>query len=214
MRTSDKGIIALIGHEGIVPGPYKDSVGVVTYGVGHTAAAGHPDPRLMPKGMPIDLDAELVRVFRTFRKDLEKYEAEVDAAIHVPISQSKFDAAVSFHFNTGAIARASWVRKLNAGDVSGAAKGIMDWRKPPEIISRRKAEQTLFRNGAYHNGPITVWGVTPSLKVIWEPQRVLTPSEALGLLRGPVIPDAAQEPPAATSGGLMAILKAIFGGRK
>ena len=40
MRTSDLGIIALLGHEGIVPGPYYDSVGVLTYGVGHTASAG------------------------------------------------------------------------------------------------------------------------------------------------------------------------------
>ena len=44
MKTSDAGIIALISHEGIVPGPYKDSKGILTYGVGHTKAAGAPDP--------------------------------------------------------------------------------------------------------------------------------------------------------------------------
>ena len=117
MRTSDKGIAALLSHEGVVPGPYIDSVGVHTYGVGHTAAAGSPDPKRMAPGMPKDLDAALVNVFEVFRKDLAKYERAVELAIKVPVTQTQFDAAVSFHFNTGAIAKASWVKKLNAGDV-------------------------------------------------------------------------------------------------
>lgn len=37
MRTSNRGIVALIAHEGIVPGPYRDSKGIWTWGVGHTA---------------------------------------------------------------------------------------------------------------------------------------------------------------------------------
>lgn len=119
MKTSDRGIIALMGHEGIVPGPYLDSVGVLTYGVGHTAAAGTPDPANLASGMPENLDAELQVVFRVFRRDLAKYEAEVSRAIKVPVSQHEFDAAVSFHFNTGAIGRASWVKSLNAGSVTG-----------------------------------------------------------------------------------------------
>ena len=32
MQTSERGIVALISHEGIVPGPYRDSVGVWTFG--------------------------------------------------------------------------------------------------------------------------------------------------------------------------------------
>ncbi|WP_428141663.1 glycoside hydrolase family protein, partial [Bradyrhizobium sp.] len=36
--------MALISHEGIVLSRYKDSVGVWTIGVGHTKAAGNPDP--------------------------------------------------------------------------------------------------------------------------------------------------------------------------
>ena len=30
MKTSDKGIAFLVAHEGVVPGPYLDSVGVWT----------------------------------------------------------------------------------------------------------------------------------------------------------------------------------------
>ena len=66
MKTSDKGIAALMQHEGIVPGPYFDSKGVQTYGIGHTKAAGAPDPANMPAGMPEDLDTELGRVFDVF----------------------------------------------------------------------------------------------------------------------------------------------------
>ena len=59
LRASPQGVVALAGHEGIVPAPYLDSVKVWTYGVGHTAAAGAPFPEGMPKGMPKDVDAAL-----------------------------------------------------------------------------------------------------------------------------------------------------------
>ena len=112
MQISNKGLIALASHEGIVPGPYKDSVGVLTYGIGHTKSAGDPDPAKLPKGMPNNLDEELVRILDIFKRDVEKYAATVDKAITVPISQEEFDAAVSFHYNTGAITSATWVRHL------------------------------------------------------------------------------------------------------
>lgn len=196
MRTSDRGIVALLSHEGVVPGPYYDSVGVLTYGVGHTKAAGNPNPAKMVAGMPDDLDAELVRVFEVFRKDLTKYEADVRRAITVDITQAQFDAAVSFHYNTGAIHKASWVKKLNAGDVIGAGAAIMNWKKPPEIIPRRQDEQRLFRSGVYPPSHITVWKVGKDRRVIWQKARTLSPSEALGLMRGPITHDDPQTAPA------------------
>ena len=184
MKTSDAGLFALALHEGIVPAPYFDSVGVKTYGIGHTAAAGAPDPASLPMGMPADLDAALREVFATFRRDLPKYEAGVNRAVKVPITQAQFDALVSFHYNTGAIGRASLVKRLNAGDVAGAAAGFMAWRKPPEIIERRKAEQAMFANGTYPTGQVTVWQVSKAGKVIWNPARRLTKDQVLALLRG------------------------------
>jgi lysozyme len=100
MRTSDRGLLALIRHEGIVPGPYLDVKGIWTFGIGHTAAAGPPDPALMPRGMPADLDAGIREAFRVFRVDLARYEAEVLGAVKVPLTQHEFDALVSFHYNT------------------------------------------------------------------------------------------------------------------
>lgn len=184
MKTSDAGIYAIALHEGVVPAPYFDSVGVKTYGIGHTAAAGAPDPAKMPMGMPANLDAALVEVFDTFRRDLPKYEAGVNRAVKVPITQAQFDALVSFHYNTGAIGRASLVKRLNAGDAAGAAAGFMAWKKPPEIIERRKAEQALFAKGVYPKGLVTVWQVSGAGRVIWKPARRLDMQQVLDLLRG------------------------------
>ncbi len=182
MRTSDKGICALIQHEGIVPGPYKDSVGVWTYGIGHTAAAGAPDPSNMDRGTPATLDDELMFIFDIFRDDLKKYEADVSKAFKSSLAQHQFDAAVSFHYNTGSISTATWVKTFNGGNPDKAADQIMNWSKPDEIIPRRKAEQTLFRDGIYSDGIITVWGVSDKGKVKWTPMRTLSNQEALGLM--------------------------------
>ena len=186
MKTSDAGLFALALHEGIVPAPYRDSVGVWTYGIGHTLGAGYPDPAKMQRGMPTNLDAALRDVFDLFRRDVAKYEAAVNRAVKVPVTQAQFDALVSFHYNTGAIGRASLVKRLNAGDVAGAAAGFMAWKKPAEIIARRKAEQAMFANGTYPTGQVTVWQVSKAGKVIWKPARRLTKDQVLALLDGPV----------------------------
>ena len=202
MKTSDAGIFALALHEGIVPAPYKDSVGVWTYGIGHTAGAGDPDPAKMARGMPQNLDAALQDVFDLFRSDVAKYEAAVARAVKAPVTQAQFDALVSFHYNTGAIGRASFVKKLNAGDMAGAVAGIMAWNKPKEIIARRKAERDLFAHGIYPNGKATVWQVDGNGRVIWKPIRSLTMAQVLAMLRqapaGPhaVAPPAPPKPPA------------------
>ena len=195
MKTSDAGLFALALHEGIVPAPYRDSVGVWTYGIGHTLGAGYPDPEKMLRGMPTNLDAALRDVFDLFRRDVAKYEAGVNRAVKVPVTQAQFDALVSFHYNTGAIGRASLVKRLNAGDVGGAATGMMAWSKPAEIIPRRKAEQALFAHGTYPTGQATVWQVNSAGKVIWKPARRLSKDQVLALLDGPVAGPHVREAP-------------------
>lgn len=195
MKTSDAGLFALALHEGIVPAPYRDSVGVWTYGIGHTLGAGYPDPAKMQRGMPTNLDAALRDVFDLFRRDVAKYEAAVNRAVKVPITQAQFDALVSFHYNTGAIGRASFVKRLNAGDEVGAAAGMMAWSKPASIIDRRKAEQKLFAKGIYPTGTVPVWKVDGNGRVIWKPARRLTKDQVLALLDGPVAAPHVRETP-------------------
>jgi lysozyme len=159
MRVSDKGIVEIAEHEGVVPAPYKDSVSVWTYGVGHTAAAGGVDPASMDKAMPtgVALDAAVDRALALFKVDLGKYEKRVNDAIKVPLLQHEFDALVSFDFNTGGIYRAKLTAAINAGDKSGA--GFMGWLSPPEIRKRRTAEMNLFKTGDYDaNGTmVPIW---------------------------------------------------------
>jgi lysozyme len=219
MKTSDKGIVALMIHEGIVPGPYLDSVGVWTYGIGHTAAAGAPDPAKMKRGTPADIDATLTEVFAVFRRDLAKYEAAV-AKVLPNVKQHEFDAAVSFHYNTGAIGRATWVRTLSLGDVALASRQIMDWRKPPEIIKRREAERDLLLLGKYPTGAVTVWQVSDAGKVIWKPAMTLPAEYALAMLRGDKAtekpaPDPTKKPASpAWLAEIIAAIAAFFGGKK
>ena len=148
MKTSTRGLLALIKHEGVVLSAYRDSTGVWTIGVGHTAAAGAPNPK---PGLQITLE----RAVGLFRQGIRKYEAGVNQAVKVPLKQHEFDALVSFHFNTGAIARAAITRHLNAGDRQKAAAAFMNWTmaggKRGVLADRRSAERTMFARGDYGN---------------------------------------------------------------
>lgn len=164
MKLSNRGLLEIAEHEGIVPAPYYDSTGVLTYGIGHTSAAGGPDPSDLPRGMPEDIEAEIDHAIEVFRDDVQKYERRVNRALpDVQLSQHQFDALVSWDFNTGG---ATWqrnglhsqlIRELRAGDYSG--DGFMGWIRPPEIRKRREAELNLFRTGDYDaNGDrIPIW---------------------------------------------------------
>ena len=184
MQMTDRGLLALARHEGIVPGPYRDSTGTWTFGIGHTAAAGPPDPAATPRGMPADLDAGIREAFRVFREDIGRYEADVRRAVTVPLKTHEFDALVSLHYNTGGIARASLTWQLNAGNRVAATEAFLNWRKPASIIPRREAERDLFRDGLYPGGTIPVWSVDRAGRVDFSrPVRRLTETQALALLR-------------------------------
>ena len=88
MHMTDWGLLALVRHEGLVPGPYLDVKNIWTFGIGHTASAGPPDPAQMPRGMPADLDAGVREAFRLFRADIVAYEAEVLRAVKVRWSRT------------------------------------------------------------------------------------------------------------------------------
>ncbi|QDL91489.1 lysozyme [Paroceanicella profunda] len=196
MRTSLHGVAALAAHEGIVPAPYRDSAGVWTFGIGHTASAGGPDPATLPRGMPADLDAALRRAVETFRADLALCEARVLAAVPVPLAPHEFDALVSFDFNTGGIDRAHLVTRLNAGDRQGAARAFDTWHKPPEIIPRRDAERELFRTGRYPEAPVPVWRADTSGRLRGVLRAMPVPELLALVAPGPAEPEPEPEPPA------------------
>jgi lysozyme len=212
MKTTDRGLLALIRHEGVVPAPYLDARGVWTFGIGHTAAVGLPDPGAVPRGMPDDLNGAMREAFRLFRADLATCEAEVARAVTVELAPHEFDALVSFHYNTGGIARAALTRHLNAGDRSAAAAAFLNWLRPTSLRARREAERDLFATGGYPAGPVAVWAVDAKGRVDFrEPLRRLTESEALALLRPP--PTGAPPAPATPQpSGFIAALLAFLNG--
>lgn len=217
METSAQGLWALAGHEGIVLSRYFDSKKVPTIGVGHTAAAGYPNPATYTGELTL---SEALSLFKT---DIKRYEREVNAAVKVPLKQHEFDALVSFHYNTGAIGKASFVKKLNAGDKAGALKGIMDWRKPAEIIPRRTAERDLFKTGKYPAPFAMLYPATAAGVVQWSKGKRVDLREALPATPKPAHPKAsepktsstpatASEPRGGFWAALLSILKRIFGG--
>ena len=139
MTLSPRGLLEIVEHEGIVPAPYRDSAGVWTWGIGHTAAAGGPDPAKINRAMPQDVDAAVMAAIDQFAVDVRGYVARVNDAIREPLAQQQFDALVSFDFNTGGIHRAKLTAAINAGEPD-AARHFMGWLRPPEIRKRRTAE--------------------------------------------------------------------------
>ena len=143
----------------------------------------------MPRGMPADRDGGIREAFRVFHADLARFEAAVPRAVTVPLAPHEFDALVSFHCNTGGIARAALTRHLNAGDREAAARAFLNWRRPASIIPRREAERDLFRHGRYPTGTIPVWAVDRNGRVdVSRPIRRLSETEALALLRPDITP--------------------------
>lgn len=144
LRMSADGRARLMQREGVRTRAYRDSKGIWTIGVGHTANAGPPIPK---PGMAITRE----EVDELLSRDLVRYENIVNRNVRVPLTQGQFDALVSICFNveTALSPKSTIVKRLNKGDYRGAAKAIMLYNKPPEIIDRRESEQQQFIRATY-----------------------------------------------------------------
>jgi lysozyme len=152
MKTSAAGVSFIAAHEGVVTRAYRDAAGIWTIGVGHTAAAGPPIPA---RGMTVTRDEAMA----ILAADLPGYERDVEAALG-PVAQTAFDGAVSFDFNTGAIARASWVTHYRAGRRDAARSALLRWttaggRRLAGLVRRREDEARLIFEGTYAAGEVT-----------------------------------------------------------
>ncbi|MDS9989505.1 lysozyme, partial [Xylella fastidiosa] len=116
--------------------------GVLTIGYGETGNHVVPGLRLTNEQ---EADAMLrARLAKEFEPAVRRY-------VRVPLKQHQFDALVSLSFNIGAGAfhRSTLLRKLNAGDVAGAAQQFHVWkwaggRVQSGLIIRRATERALF----------------------------------------------------------------------
>jgi lysozyme len=125
-------------EEGFRTKAYPDSKGLMTIGVGHLIK---PDEAHL-KDATLTLD----QVEELLQSDLKWCDEAVTQSIKVPLNQNQYDALYSLCFNIGAthFRESTVVKKINQGDLAGAADAILMWNKPPELEGRRKRERALF----------------------------------------------------------------------
>tara|TARA_R110000751_G_scaffold2018_11_gene9334 strand:- start:177100 stop:177684 length:585 start_codon:yes stop_codon:yes gene_type:complete len=84
--------------------------------------------------------------------DVARHARDVAIALgDAPTTQAQFDALVSFHYNTGAIARSTLLRRHLAGDYRAAEQGFARWNRAggrvlKGLVRRRAAEARLYRS--------------------------------------------------------------------
>ena len=131
-------LVSIALHEGYREEAYQDAVGVATVGYGETAGVRMGD-RTTPERALVQL-----------LKSTEKHAGAIRQCIKVPLYQHEFDAYVSLAYNIGPgnFCRSTLVKKLNAGDYTGACQEIKRWNKAggkvlAGLTKRRQKEYRL-----------------------------------------------------------------------
>ncbi|GIK47777.1 MAG: hypothetical protein BroJett013_04740 [Alphaproteobacteria bacterium] len=145
--VSAAGLTLIQEHEGFRAAPAQTPDGGWVVGYGHA--------RLSAPGEPVSRDeaAELLA------KDVAPVARVVNALVTAPLTQSQFDALVSFAFSIGldAFADSQVLRRLNSGDLVAAACALDAWRKAKideevevsdALVRRRAAEKAMLLKDA------------------------------------------------------------------
>lgn len=141
MKTSANGRRFIEAFEGLYLKTYDDGTGVLTIGYGHTTAAG--GPKVYPGQTITEKEADQI-----LADDLARVEKDVERIVP-GLRQNEFDALVSFHFNTGDLAKSSIPPKLKRGQVQDAMATLLLYvngggRQMKGLVRRRKAERLMF----------------------------------------------------------------------
>ena len=144
MAVSLFGVDLICDFEGKRLVAYDDGVGVWTIGFGTTI---YPNGIKVKKG---DTCTE-AQAKSYMAHDLKKFEQAVNGAVNIPLNQNQFDALVSLAYNigTGAFNKSTLVKKLNAGDIRGAADQFDVWinaggKRMQGLVNRRAREKALY----------------------------------------------------------------------
>ncbi len=120
---------------------YKCPVGIWTIGYGHTGDVKAGDV----------INAHQADTILAV--DLEAVALQLRQWVKVPVTRGQYKAILSFALNVGAKAcrESTLLRKLNAGDESGAAAEFSRWvfaagKKLPGLVKRRSCEAEVFSN--------------------------------------------------------------------
>lgn len=142
MVTSQEMRARIEAWEGCRLTAYRDMVGVLTIGYGHTGADVHEGQQITA--------AEADQLLMS---DLHRFEVAV-AKLAPRTTPGQFDALVSFAFNlgSGALQSSTLLRLHNAGDYAGAAAQFVRWdhaggREVAGLKARRIAESQVYLGG-------------------------------------------------------------------
>lgn len=145
INTSDVGVALIKQFEGLRLTAYRDSVGILTIGYGHTG----PDVFF---GQQIT-EAQATELLR---RDLKAAEQGVLECVRAPLTQGMFDALVSFTFNLGGqkLRTSSLLRYVNSRQYRAARDAFAVWcmaggRPLPGLQRRRAAEAELFERDGF-----------------------------------------------------------------
>lgn len=126
--------------EGCCLTPYEDVAGKWTVGIGH----------LLPDDAPLN-DITQDEADALFYTDLALAAQCVDKQVTVSLTDNQKAALISFVFNLGcgAFKRSTMLKKLNAGDYTGACQEFVKWsyasgKQVNGLLRRRTAEAALF----------------------------------------------------------------------
>lgn len=156
MKVSDKVIKMIKHHEGVKTRPYRCPALLWTVGVGHVIDPAHigvkfEDRKNLPIPQGWDRTLSMEEVDKILAADLERFERGVERLCPNGLTQSRFDALVSFAFNVGLgnLQRSTIRMKHNRGDYEGAAESFMAWTKAGGkelrgLVIRRKDEMNLY----------------------------------------------------------------------
>lgn len=109
---------------------------------------------------------------KLFRNDIKYFEKSVSSCVNVPITQSMFNALVSFTYNVGygAFKNSTLLKYVNKSQFKKASKEFKKWNKCGGkvlngLVRRRKAEEKEFlREGLEPTAKVSNTFKIPSLK--------------------------------------------------
>lgn len=164
--------LEIVEHEAIVQEWYLDSENVGTWGIGVTNASGHMVDRYKDNPQTIERCLEVyIWLLRS------KYQPDVEEAFDGhELSENELAAALSFHYNTGAIKETSWVKLFLAGRSDQAREFLTThYLNGGMLAKRRKQEAALFFDGVWSgDGKVLVYPVKkPSYKPDWNGARLV-----------------------------------------
>lgn len=148
LTLSTQGRRALREREGL-RGYYDDPAGNCSFGIGNLAHFGHCSEEEAQRSLtPDQIEAAFDLAVRSAERAVQRQVS------HQPLSQAQFDALVSYTFNMGPGGAMMVLRRIDAGDLYGAADAMLrninariGGQLVPlaGLVARRKEESAPFR---------------------------------------------------------------------